>query len=377
MNDNLHQLRCFGCGARISGSQAQPDFRCAECGDLFEVDYPGWGQRKGHDRPNPGALKWLWRERRCSSESLDHSGVWRFRELLPILDSFGNAVTLREGNTPLYSLRRAAKALGMDQLFAKHQGMNPTGSFKDTGMTAALSVAKERGFEWVACASTGNTSAAMAAYAARAGLRSLVLIPDGKIAWGKLSQAMDYGALTCQLATDFDGRMPRISVIQAEGANPLVRSIAGNRGTALEPVEAHTRATAIRIGNPASWRKAVQVVQDSGGWCLDVSEAEIAIAKAELGAEGLGCEPASAVTLAGLKKLRAQGQVAAGETVVLVLTGHTLKDADYTIDFHRGTLLKDDEAAGFEAEIGRLRRNAISVEATAAAVLSAVKGFAG
>ncbi len=451
MNDNLHQLRCFGCGARISGSEAQPDFRCAECGDLFEVDYPGWGQRQGHNRPNPGALKWLWRERRCSSEALDHSGVWRFRELLPILDSFGNAVTLREGNTPLYSLPRAAKALGIDQLFAKHQGMNPTGSFKDTGMTAALSVARERGFEWVACASTGNTSAAMAAYAARAGLRSLVLIPEGKIAWGKLSQAMDYGAVTCQLKTDFDGclrlltqivreapiyllnsvnpyrlegqktpafeiaeafdwnvpghlivpggnlanssalgkgfrelrelglvaRMPRISVIQAEGANPLVRSFATSHGAAMEPVEAHTRATAIRIGNPASWRKAARVVQDTGGWCLDVNEAEIAIAKAEIGAEGLGCEPASAVTLAGLKKLRARGDVAAEETVVLLLTGHTLKDADYTIDFHRGTLLRDEESAGFEAQIDRLRRNAISVEATPAAVLAAVKGTAG
>lgn len=451
MNDNLHQLRCFGCGARISGSEAQPDFRCAECGDLFEVDYPGWGQRQGHNRPNPGALKWLWRERRCSSEALDHSGVWRFRELLPILDNFGNAVTLREGNTPLYLLPRAAKALGMDQLFAKHQGMNPTGSFKDTGMTAALSVARERGFEWVACASTGNTSAAMAAYAARAGLRSLVLIPEGKIAWGKLSQAMDYGAVTCQLKTDFDGclrlltqivreapiyllnsvnpyrlegqktpafeiaeafdwnvpdhlivpggnlanssalgkgfrelrelglvaRMPRISVIQAEGANPLVRSFATSHGAAMEPVEAHTRATAIRIGNPASWRKAARVVQDTGGWCLDVNEAEIAIAKAEIGAEGLGCEPASAVTLAGLKKLRARGDVAAEETVVLLLTGHTLKDADYTIDFHRGTLLRDEESAGFEAQIDRLRRNAISVEATPAAVLAAVKGTAG
>lgn len=451
MSDNLHQLRCFGCGARISGSDAEPDFRCAVCGDLFEVDYPGWGQKKGHDRPNPGALKWLWRERRCSSEGVDHSGVWRFRELLPILDSFGNAVTLREGNTPLYALPRAAKALGMDQLFAKHQGMNPTGSFKDTGMTAALSVARERGFKWVACASTGNTSAAMSAYAARAGLRSLVLIPEGKIAWGKLSQAMDYGALTCQLKTDFDGcvrvltqivreapiyllnsvnpyrlegqktpafeiaeafdwnvpdhlivpggnlanssalgkgfrelrelglvaRLPRISVVQAEGANPLVRSFASSHGAELEPVEAHTRATAIRIGNPASWRKAARVIQDTGGRCLDVSEAEIAIAKAELGAEGLGCEPASAVTLAGLKKLRAHGFVAPGDTVVLVLTGHTLKDADYTIDFHRGLLLKGEEVAGNETQIESLRRNALSVEATPGAVLAAVKGSGG
>jgi threonine synthase len=451
MNDNLHQLRCFGCGTRVSRGEAKPDFRCSECGDLFEVEYPGWGQRKGNDRPNAGALKWLWRERRCSSEALDHSGVWRFRELLPILDSFGNAVTLREGNTPLYHLTRLSKALGIDQLYAKHQGMNPTGSFKDTGMTTAMSVAKERGFEWVACASTGNTSAAMAAYAARAGLRSLVVIPDGKIAWGKLSQAMDYGAVTCQVKADFDGclklliqvvkeahiyllnsvnpyrlegqktpafeiaeafdwnvpdhlivpggnlanssalgkgfrelhelglvaRMPRISVIQAVGANPLVRSFRKDIGETLEPVEAHTRATAIRIGNPASWRKAARVIHETGGWCLDVDEAEIAIAKAELGAEGLGCEPASAVTLAGLKKLRAQGAVEPGETVVLLLTGHTLKDADYTIDFHRGSLLNADEKVGREAELEGLRRNAQVVDATASAVLATLKGKAG
>jgi threonine synthase len=450
MNENLHQLRCFGCGARIASAEAKPDFRCSVCGELFEVEYPGWAERKGSDRPNPGALKWLWRERRCSSEALDNSGVWRFRELLPILDNFGNAVTLREGNTPLYHLPRAAKALGIDQLFAKHQGMNPTGSFKDTGMTAALSVARERGFEWVACASTGNTSAAMAAYAARAGLRSLVLIPEGKIAWGKLSQAMDYGAVTCQLKTDFDGclrllteivmespiyllnsvnpyrlegqktpafeiaeafdwnvpdhlivpggnlgnssalgkgfremvdlglvaRMPRISVIQAEGANPLVRSFAHSHGKTLEPVEAHTRATAIRIGNPASWRKATRVIQDSGGWCLDVTEAEIAIAKTEIGAEGLGCEPASAVTLAGLKKLRAEGKIASSETVVLVLTGHTLKDADYTIGFHRGTLLTGEEMTGIEQRIEELRRNAVVMDATPSAVLAALKGSA-
>lgn len=448
MNDNLHQLRCFGCGARIAGTEAQPDFRCSLCGDLFEVEYPGWGLRTGHDRPNPGALKWLWRERRSSSEALDRSGVWRFRELLPILDSFGNAVTLQEGNTPLYHLPRASRELGIDQLFAKHQGMNPTGSFKDTGMTSAMSVARERGFRWVACASTGNTSAAMAAYAARAGLRSLVLIPEGKIAWGKLSQAMDYGAVTCQLKTDFDGcvqvlteivkeapiyllnsvnpyrlegqktpafeiaeafdwnvpdhvivpggnlgnssalgkgfrelrelglvgRLPRISVIQAAGANPLFRSLQENHGASLQPVEAHTRATAIRIGNPASWRKAVRVIQDTGGWCLEVTEAEIAIAKSEIGSEGLGCEPASAVTLAGLKKLRAAGSIHSGETVVLVLTGHTLKDADYTIDFHRGTLLKEEETDGLEGEIGRLSRNAVAVDATPAAVLGLLKG---
>jgi len=449
MSDNLHQLRCFGCGTRLAGEGVGADFRCAICGDLFEVEYPGWLERRGHDRPNPGALKWLWRERRCSCESLDHSGVWRFRELLPILENFGHAVTLREGNTPLYHLTRAARALGLDQLYAKHQGLNPTGSFKDTGMTAALSVAKERGFEWVACASTGNTSASMAAYAARAGLRSLVLIPEGKIAWGKLAQAMDYGAVTCQLKTDFDGcvrvlaeivrnapiyllnsvnpyrlegqktpafeiaeafdwvvpdhlivpggnlanssalgkgfrelvdlglvaRMPRISVVQAVGANPLVRSLAETHGVSLTPVEAHTRASAIRIGNPASWRKAARVIQETGGWCLDATEAEIAIAKAELGAEGLGCEPASAVTLAGLKRLRADSKIGAADSVVLILTGHTLKDASYTIDFHRGSLLSEQEAEGREGEIDALRRDAIVAEATPQAVMAAVKGL--
>jgi threonine synthase len=156
-----------------------------------------------------------------------------------------------------------------------------------------------------------------------------------------------------------------------------VRSLADNGGTALEPVEAHTRATAIRIGNPASWRKAARAILDTGGWCLDVTEAEIAIAKAEIGAEGLGCEPASAVTLAGLKKLRAEGKIAPIETVVLVLTGHTLKDADYTIDFHRGSLLDEDEKAGREAEIAGLQRNAQPMEATPAAVLAALKGSVG
>jgi threonine synthase len=378
-----------------------------------------------------------------SAETADRSGVWRFREMLPILKDEKSIVSLREGNTPLYELPRAAERLGMTRLRAKHQGMNPTGSFKDTGMTAALSVARERGFTWVACASTGNTSAAMAAYAARAGMRSLVLLPEGKIAWGKLAQAMDYGALTLQLKTDFDGcvrvlatvverapvyllnsvnpyriegqktpaleiaeqmewevpdhvivpggnlanssalgkgflemkhlgltaRTPRISVIQAEGANPLVRSLRELGGEKLEPVEAHTRASAIRIGNPASWRKAVRVIRETGGFVEQVSEAEIAVAKAEIGAEGIGCEPASAVTLAGLKKLQQQGKVGAEESVVLLLTGHTLKDPDYTIHFHRGDLLTDAERAPVASEIESIRRNTIELEASADEVL--------
>lgn len=400
------RLRCCGCGHLPE--RAAADFRCTECGDLLEASYPGL-------TCDAAALKRTWKERRMSLAPLDQSGVWRFRELLPILADERRAVTLREGNTPLYELPRCARSAGVERLLAKHQGMNPTGSFKDTGMTAALSVAKQEGFRWVACASTGNTSASMAAYAARAGLRSLVLIPEGKIAWGKLSQALEYGALTCQLRTDFDGcmrvlnevvrrlpmyllnsvnpyriegqktaaielleqfewnvpdhvivpagnlgnssslgkallelrelgfisKLPKLSLIQAEGANPLVRSMRESKGERLEPVAAETLATAIRIGNPASWRKAVRVLRATGGACDDVSEAELAIAKAEIGADGIGCEPASAATLAGLKKLARSGFVKRGETIVLVLTGHLLKDPEYTLKFHRGELFAD------------------------------------
>ena len=393
--------------------------------------------------PNAGALRWLWRERLESKLPIDRSGVWRFRELLPILLDPDRAVTLREGNTPLYGLNRAADKLGLDQLYAKHQGMNPTGSFKDIGMTAALSVAREHGFQWVACASTGNTSASMAAYAARAQMNSLVLLPEGKISWPKLSQSIDYGALTCQLKTDFDGcvrvlaevvrrapvyllnsvnpyrlegqktpafeiaeeldwqvpehvivpggnlanssalgkgflemkhlgittRVPKITIIQAEGANPLYLSFIHSGGESLEPVEANTRASAIRIGNPASWRKAARVVRETGGYCEQVSEAEIAIAKAEIGQEGIGCEPASAVTLAGLKKLMRERKILRSESVVLLLTGHMLKDCDYTIDFHRDQLLTRDETKGWERELSETRRATRSLEASPEAVL--------
>jgi len=377
MNEIVHQLRCTGCARVVAQREARSNFRCAECGDLFEVEYPAWSPSpahaaaNGHDGngtlagamssvepraakprawlPNASALRWLWKERRHSALPIDQSGVWRFRELLPILEKPNDAVTLREGNTPLYGMPRCAEIAGVGHLLAKHQGMNPTGSFKDTGMTAALSVARELGFEWVACASTGNTSAAMAAYAARAGMRSLVLIPEGKIAWGKLSQAMDYGALTCQLRTDFDGcvrvlaevverypvyllnsvnpyrlegqktpaleiaeelewnvpdhvivpggnlancsalgkgfqemkhlglttAMPRISVIQAEGANPLYTAMKESQGRELTPVHADTRASAIRIGNPASWRLAETARDESGGQIDAVTDDQI------------------------------------------------------------------------------------------------------
>jgi threonine synthase len=152
------QLRCCGCQA--IQIDPQPDFRCDECGDLLEVIYPAWESDAGC--PSAEGLKTKWRERKMSGSQVDRSGVWRFRELLPIVQALDEVVTLAEGNTPLYAMPQAARRLGMRELLAKHQGMNPTGSFKDTGMTAAVSVAHARGYQWVVCASTGNTSASMA-----------------------------------------------------------------------------------------------------------------------------------------------------------------------------------------------------------------------
>ncbi len=429
------QFRCIACG-HLSETASQ-DFRCAECHDLLEITYPGWKQAK----LEPEQLTSLWRNRRMLMNDVDLSGVWRFRDLLPAAGE-EQIVTLREGNTPLYELPRCARSLGLPRLLAKHQGMNPTGSFKDTGMTVAATFARRAGFHWVACASTGNTSASMAAYAARGAMHSLVLVPEGKISWSKLSQALDYGALTCQLRTDFDGclrllqelvlhapvyqlnsinpfrlegqktvafelleqleweppdhiiipggnlgnssaigkalvelrdlglisQLPKISVIQAAGANALARTMRAG-GKQLISVEPDTHATAIRIGNPASWKKAVHVLQATGGVCEEVSEIEIAQAKAEIGAEGIGCEPASAVTLAGLKKLLQQKFVNPDETVVLILTGHSLKDPDYTIDFHRGELFKGTPDENAAAALNPLRRPPVVLDATLDAIL--------
>jgi threonine synthase len=431
------RFRCIGCSS--TADSASEDFRCSECGNLLEITDSSWNSH------NPVALKSLWRERRTLNEALDLSGVWRFRELLPT-PAAKHVVTLREGNTPLYELPQCSRATGVPQLFAKHQGMNPTGSFKDAGMTVAATFARQAGYRWVACASTGNTSASMAAYAARGGMRSLVLVPDGKISWSKLSQALDYGALTCQLRTDFDGclrllqelvkrapvyqlnsinpfrlegqktlaielleqfdwqppdhiivpggnlgnssaigkaliemhtlglipRSPKLSIIQAEGANALVRTLREAAGKRLIPVQAETRATAIRIGNPASWEKAVKILEATGGACEDVSEREIALAKAEIGAEGIGCEPASAVTLAGLKKLLQQNFVKPDESVVLILTGNLLKDPDYTMDFHRGELFSSGINEKENATLNSFRHPPVVLDATLEAVIQAL-----
>ena len=431
------RFRCIACGT-LNDSASQ-DFRCAHCGDLLEITYPRWKEAS----PDAAKLKSTWRNRRLSSEPIDQSGVWRFRELLPALESEEQAITLGEGNTPLYELPQCARITGVPRLFAKHQGLNPTGSFKDAGMTVAATFARLAGFRWVACASTGNTSASMAAYAARGGMRSLVLVPDGKISWSKLSQALDYGAVTCQLRTDFDGclrllqqlvlrapvyqlnsinpfrlegqktlalelleqldwqppdhiivpggnlgnssaigkalgemhglglisRLPKLSVIQAEGANALVRTLREAGGKRLISVQAETRATAVRIGNPASWKKAVHVLEATSGACEQVTEIEIAQAKAEIGAEGIGCEPASAVTLAGLKKLLQQGFVKPEESVILVLTGNLLKDPDFTLGFHRGDLFRGTPDESASARLDPWRRPPIVLDATLDAVI--------
>jgi threonine synthase len=429
------RFRCIACGD-VTDSASQ-NFRCRNCGDLLEIIYPLWKENSAPEQD----LKSRWRARRTSQAAVDSSGVWRFREVLPVLERDDQAITLREGNTPLYELPRCARITGVPRLFAKHQGLNPTGSFKDTGMTVAATFARRAGFRWVACASTGNTSASMAAYAARGGMRSLVLVPDGKISWSKLSQALDYGAVTCQMRTDFDGclrllqelvlrapvyqlnsinpfrlegqktlgfelmeqldwqppdhiivpggnlgnssaigkallemrelglisHLPKLSVIQAEGANALVRTLREGAGKRLISVQAETRATAIRIGNPASWKKAAHVLEATEGACEQVTESEIAQAKAEIGAEGIGCEPASAVTLAGLKKLLKIGFVKPQESVVLVLTGNLLKDPDFTMDFHRGDLLKEESA---NAALNALRHPPIVLDATLDQVMS-------
>jgi threonine synthase len=360
------------------------------------------------------ALKKVFDERAASWNTIDRSGVWRYREFLPAFAPFDTVVSMPEGNTTIYSMPHCAAYTGMSSLFAKHQGMNPTGSFKDNGMTTAVSMAKKLGCRMVACASTGNTSASMAAYAARAGMKSIVFIPDGQIAYGKLSQSLDYGALTIQLDGDFDKAMdivqevcargniyllnsinpfriegqktimiemlhqlgwkapdwvivpggnlgnsssfgkafselkqcgfidkvPKIAVIQAHGANPFYTSFV-NHSTTMQPVHAETRATAIKIGNPVSFEKALFAVTFTGGIVEEVSEQEIAIAKSCVGLDGVGSEPASATTVAGCKKLVAKGIIAPDETAVCILTGNLLKDPDYTVEFHQDQLFAD------------------------------------
>lgn len=380
-------------------------YTCPNCGALIEHRDEGLSL-------DPEKTVRLWRARRISNAPEDQSGVWRFRELLGFADtSRDRIVTLREGNTPLLDAPRAAAYAGLERLTFKHQGFNPTGSFKDNGMTAGATVGLRLGMKRVACVSTGNTSASMAAYAAAAGMTPIIFLPHGNISYGKLAQALEYGALTLQVEANFDQilslvrvlatemgiyllnsvnpfriegqktimaemmdqrdwrvpdwvvvpggnlgnisafgkafrelkslgfveREPRFAVVQAEGSAPFCDYFRDRRE--FQPVtEPETLATAIRIGDPVSWPKAIQVVDESGGIVTKVSEQEIADAKAVVGRCGIGCEPASAATLAGLRQLVAARIIDKSADVVAVLTGNVLKDPDYIFKYHTGQL---------------------------------------
>ena len=394
---------------------------CPRCGGPLEIDFPLESLKQAHDLPK------LWDSRAASRDARDRSGVWRYRELLPFEDS-APVVTLFEGNTPLYDAPRSAKYAGLCALRLKHQGCNPTASFKDTGMTAAVTQAVLLSARTVVCASTGNTAASLAAYAARADLQCAILLPQGQISPAKLAQSMDYGAIVCEIAGNFDdcmrligeladepsiyiansinpfriegqktvafeilqqcewkvpdhvvvpggnmgnssalgkgfdemlrlgliNRLPKLSVIQAEGSAPLAHFFAtlpttgsGNLPDHIDFVQnPRTLATAIKIGAPVSWKKALRAVLRSHGSIITVTEQEIADAKAIVGRDGIGCEPASAATIAGIRKLVAASSIRADETVVAVLTGHVLKDPDYASQYHRGTLSLDSTEQG-------------------------------
>src|ERR1700687_607572 len=177
------ELVCFEASCRARYAITDVLYNCPKCGGLLEVAYCG-------DRPDPVALRRTFLQRRMNDTPLDQSGVWRYREMFPFLDDYAHVITLREGNTPLLDAPLAAQYAGLDALTFKHQGFNPTGSFKDNGMTCGTAQARRLGMKRVACVSTGNTSASMAAYAAAAGLQPVIFIPHGNISYGKLAQAL-------------------------------------------------------------------------------------------------------------------------------------------------------------------------------------------
>ncbi len=384
-----HYLECIGCRAHYSSTEIS--YLCKSCGDLLEVRYDYDNLRESIDTS-------LWKARPMT--------VWRYEELLP-LDKTSQRVSLGEGGTTLHKSTRIAERLRLKRLSVKDEGQNPTGSFKDRGMTLGVSKAVEIGAERVACASTGNTSASLAAYAARAGLECVVVIPSGKTALGKLIQAMVYGARVVQLEGSFDDALravmksaqldkslyllnsinpyrlegqktlayevwdqlggeipdtvivpvgnagnisaiwkgfqdlnhlglisdlPRMIGVQAEGASPIANAYRRGLKTIEPTPNPETIATAIRIGSPASWKKALTAVKDSKGSMETVTDREILDAQRLLASlEGIFVEPASASSIAGLKKLAESGAVNREEEVVCVTTGHGLKDPEAAV----------------------------------------------
>ena len=375
-------LTCIECGETFAPFD-EVRYTCDECDGLLEVRYeklPTWDDFDD-----------------------DQWGVWRYSAALP----FDEGVSLPEGGTPLHDVPRLEDDIGLGRLRVKHEGMNPTGSFKDRGMTVGVRVAKEIGVGRLACASTGNTSAALAAYGARGGMETLVLLPAGKVAAGKVAQASLHGARMLEVDGNFDtcldivqdlaamgevyllnslnpfrlegqktigleimeqfrdeegdypdrialpvgnagntaalykcfrelvesgaideDDVPKLTGVQAEGAAPMVEAIEHGWDHIERWDEVETRATAIRIGNPVNAPKALPGIRATGGTAISVTDEEITNAQRDLAEEGVGVEPASACSIAGVRKLRDQGDIDADEEVVCLTTGHLLKDPD-------------------------------------------------
>ena len=390
-------LRCARCGAALPETYAHAE--CRDCGGLFEILHAAPGA-------HGAALLTRFAQRRGTHPASEPSGVWQFREL--VMPSAGQVVSYPEGHTPLIERERVRAYTNAGALLLKHEGMNPTGSFKDRGMTVALTQAKRIGARAVACASTGNTSASLAAYAAHAGIPAFVFVPKGQIAMGKLTQTLAYGATTLVVDGDFDAclslaraaseqlgvylvnsvnpwriegqktivlellqqlgwdapdwialpagnlgntaafgkalreakalgliaRMPRLLAVQAAGAAPFANAFAGGF-TVRERVRPDTVATAIRIGDPASWDRAVRAIRETNGIVTRVTDDAILEAKSEVDASGVGCEPASATSVAGVRQLRERGTIGSHDRVVCVLTGHLLKDPESVVAYQQ------------------------------------------
>jgi threonine synthase len=385
-------------------------------------------------------LKDLWETRWGQKSGINSSGVWRYRELI-LETPDKNIITKQEGNTRMYPAGKAGEYAGIKNFLLKHEGENPSGSFKDRGMTCGITAAKIYGAKTVACASTGNTSASMAAYAAVWGGPSVIFIPSGKIAYGKLAQALAYGGITLQIEGNFDDAMllvqkvckdlgiyllnsinpfriegqkaigfevlqqldwqvpdwfvipggnlgnnsalskgleelytlgiinkiPRIAVIQASGANPLYTM--WKNKTPFEAVkDPDTIATAIKIGNPVSWKKAMRGLEWCNGVVEEVTEQEIMDAKAMVDRAGIGAEPASCCSVAGAKKLVDNGVISPDEKVVGILTGNILKDPDAVIGYHQDTL-------GEKGIKGNFANKPVSISADLDSVKKALENF--